>query len=361
MSQAAKPLAVSTAPQSRRLKKGEILFAEGEGSRSMYLLKTGMIRIFKKKGDSNIEIDTIRAGQIVGELAFLDGNPRSASGEALTDCDLLEISAVTFQEVFTNMPEWLKILLKTVVGRLRTASTRIRQLETASSAFDYSERDGKRTAHYVYLSPPDVLKVLTGILLVGSHHGTAVDESRDIQIHLLQKYVNQILGIPVAKITTMLDVLSQSGLLAMSEEETGTRAIFKDITFLEKLIHFLNEENLAEPGKRRDLTPRGFLMMSLIAKYISRFPVDETTGFSLVNIAEIKKAEMTAAGKDPFRIEEFNELVKMNYIGVPRVQSSDDVVTIVRAQEFLISFKMQRIVIAIAAVNDAKQKSVGAK
>jgi len=51
------------------------------------LVKTGMIRLFKKKGDSQIELDTIHSGQVVGELAFLDGNPRSASGEALTDCD----------------------------------------------------------------------------------------------------------------------------------------------------------------------------------------------------------------------------------------------------------------------------------
>ena len=129
-------------PQTRRLKKGELLFSEGENSRAMYFLKAGMIRLFKKKGDSNIEFDTVRSGQVLGELAFLDGNPRSASGEALTECELVEISGPTFQEVLARMPDWLKIMLKTVVGRLRTASTRIRQLEQASTAFDYSDKDG---------------------------------------------------------------------------------------------------------------------------------------------------------------------------------------------------------------------------
>src|SRR3954469_11463229 len=109
--------AAAPGPQTRRLKKGETLFAEGENSRAMYYVKSGMIRIFKKKGDSSIEIDTIRSGQILGELAFMDGNPRSASGEALTDCELTEISGPTFQAVFNQMPEWLKILLKTIVGR----------------------------------------------------------------------------------------------------------------------------------------------------------------------------------------------------------------------------------------------------
>src|SRR3954469_5730148 len=172
--------AAAPGPQTRRLKKGETLFAEGENSRAMYLIKSGMIRIFKKKGDSNIEIDTVRAGQILGELAFLDGNPRSASGEALTECELVEISGPTFQLVLGNMPDWLKLLLKTVVGRLRTASTRIRQLETASTAYDYSEKDGKRAAHYVYLSPNDVLKIASGLLLVASRNGTAVGTGVDI-------------------------------------------------------------------------------------------------------------------------------------------------------------------------------------
>ncbi|HAR41840.1 MAG TPA: hypothetical protein DCS07_04300, partial [Bdellovibrionales bacterium] len=166
--------APAPAQTARHLKKGELLFAEGENSRAMYFLKTGMLRIFKKKGESHIEIDTIHSGQVVGELAFLDGNPRSASGEALTECDLVEVSGPVFQDVLTKMPDWLKILLKTVVARLRTASTRIRQLESASVAVDYSDKDGKRNSHYVYLSPIDVLKIASGILLVCARNGAGV-------------------------------------------------------------------------------------------------------------------------------------------------------------------------------------------
>src|SRR4051812_20014532 len=119
--------------QILRLKKGQLLFSEGERSRAMYLLQSGMIRLYLKKGESTVEIDTIRAGQILGELAFLDGNPRSVSGEALTECELVEISGTMFLDVLSKAPSWLKILLKTVVARLRAANTRIRQLESASS------------------------------------------------------------------------------------------------------------------------------------------------------------------------------------------------------------------------------------
>jgi CRP-like cAMP-binding protein len=341
----------------RRVKKGELLFAEGENSRAMYFLKNGMIRIFKKKGDSNIEIDTIHTGQIIGELAFLDGNPRSASGEALTDCELMEISGPTFQEVLMRAPDWLKILLKTVVGRLRTASTRIRQLETASTQYDYSDKDGKRSAHYVYLSINDVLKICTGVLLVATRNGTETGLGTDIRVGLLQRYANQIMGVPVAKITTFLDVLEQAGLTSMSEEASGTKIVLRDSQVLEQFISYLNEQNLLEPSKRHDLTPRGFMIMTLVAKHLQKFEKDAATGNVNVNIAEIKRLEQTTGGKDPFRLEEFSELVKLGYASSPNVKSSSEVFTAVKADAFNSAFRQQRIVMAVNAVNEQKRKS----
>src|SRR4051812_18346084 len=138
--------------QVLRVKKGELLFKEGDKSRAMYLLKSGMIRLFTRRGNTNIEIDTIRPGQILGELAFLDGNPRSLSGEALSECELIEISGPMFIDVLSKTPDWLKILLKTVVGRLRAANTRIRQLESSNASLNYSDKEGGKRSGYQYLS-----------------------------------------------------------------------------------------------------------------------------------------------------------------------------------------------------------------
>src|SRR5689334_7132609 len=70
--------ATNAAPKTRRLTRGETLFAEGENSRAMYFIKSGMVRIFKNKGSAKIELETVHSGQLLGELAFLDGQPRSA-------------------------------------------------------------------------------------------------------------------------------------------------------------------------------------------------------------------------------------------------------------------------------------------
>jgi len=257
------------------LEKGELLFAEGESSKSMYFVKSGILRIYKKKGNANIEVATVNAGQVLGELAFLDGLPRSATAEALTHCQLVEISGKTFTEVVKATPDWLKLLLKTIVSRLRSASTRIRQLEEASLAVDYSGKGGKRSTHYVYLSPYDVLKTFSSVLLVAAHHGEKKDNGVTVRAGLLQRYAHQIIGIPVAKITTLIDVLTDMNLLEKNDDG-GNEMALVDIDFLEKSVTYLNEENLCEPSKRRDMTVRGFMIMSLIAKYLHQSPDGKT-------------------------------------------------------------------------------------
>lgn len=350
---------MAAGPQIRMLHKGELLFGEGENSRSMYFLKTGMIRIFKKKGNSQIEIDTIHSGQILGELAFLDGQPRSASGEALTNCQLIEISAETFTETMKVVPDWLKLLLKTVVGRLRTASTRIKQLEQASTSYDYNS-DGKRSAHYVYLSIYDILKICTAILLVGSR-GEAKTPGGHTEVRMgpLQRYANQIMGVPVAKLTSILDTLAQNGVMSTDDGSGASPTILKEPVFLEKFIAYLNEENLKEPAKKHDLSVRGFVVMGLMAKHLKLFPVDPKTQMATVNLAKIAELEKTAAGKDPFKYDDFQEIAKFRFASDMNLKTSAEVLTTLKPDEFMMIYRFIRLLKSFELLNE--QKGVGHK
>lgn len=347
------------APQTRTLKKGDLLFAEGENSHSMYFLKKGMIRIYKKRGKSNIELDTIHAGSVLGELAFLDGNPRSASGEALTDCLLIEISGSTFTQTLSGMPDWLKLLLKTIVTRLRSASTRIRQLESVSTAFDYSSKAGPGKSHYVYLSPSDVLKICASLILVGSRNGkpAADGKSVEIKVSVLQRYANQIIGIPVAKVTSLLDLLAQEGMVGLDEQAGASQVLIKNMDFIEKFITYLNEENLLEPSKRHDISLKGFLIMKLIVKHLPNGKKDAATGLTAINMAVLLKAETQALGKEPFRFDEFPELVKLGYCTELDAKSSDEILTRVKAEEFALACQFQKIIKSLNQINEEKSRT----
>ncbi len=335
---------------TRRLQKGDLLFREGDGSNAMYLIRVGMIRIFKKKGDSQIEIDTLRSGQIVGEMAFLDGNPRSASAEALVDSELVEISKTVYDSTMIQIPEWLKVLLKAIVARLRSTTTKMKNLETSSSEMNYA--DGRR--NFTFLSSHDCLKISSAVLLSATLSKETLPEGPRVKIAALERYANQVMGVPVAKVTSFLDTLKQANIVHIAAD--NQEVALKDGALLESFIQYVCDENLLEPTKRHDVTIRGFLVMGLIAKHLDKFPRDETTGMANVNVAEVKKLETSAEGKEPFRMEEFAELVRVGLATNLTVLSGEQQTTLVTPDPFKRAYRIQRVLKMIEAMNEEKQK-----
>jgi CRP/FNR family cyclic AMP-dependent transcriptional regulator len=55
----------------RQLKPGEILFNDGEKAKLTFHHQKGQLRLFQPKGKGFIEIATLRAGEVIGEMALL--------------------------------------------------------------------------------------------------------------------------------------------------------------------------------------------------------------------------------------------------------------------------------------------------
>lgn len=108
------------------LEPEEYLIHEGEESTQMYFLQSGTMAVFKRKGDSTIQIGTIYSGEVVGEMSFLDKEPRSASVKAISDCVLTAIPSEKFEKTLNALPAWYKALVHTLLDRLRRANSRIR-------------------------------------------------------------------------------------------------------------------------------------------------------------------------------------------------------------------------------------------
>ncbi len=64
------------ANQIKELKKGELLFREGDPSDAMYIIKKGKIAIVKTKGTGEVELAELGPGELVGEMAFFDNKSR---------------------------------------------------------------------------------------------------------------------------------------------------------------------------------------------------------------------------------------------------------------------------------------------
>jgi len=104
------------------LAPGQVLFEEGEEGKAAYLVLDGVLEVSRIIGDEARHLATLGRGEIVGEMALIDHQPRMASVKAVTASKLMCISEKSLSDRMSKLAEndqVLHFLLKTVVRRLR--------------------------------------------------------------------------------------------------------------------------------------------------------------------------------------------------------------------------------------------------
>ncbi|PIS11574.1 MAG: cyclic AMP receptor protein [Bdellovibrio sp. CG10_big_fil_rev_8_21_14_0_10_47_8] len=96
----------------------EVLFREGEEAHSVFIVRKGDLHAYKTDGAAERVLGTISIGEFVGEMAHINGEPRSATVRALTDCELIEIPMGTLDAILFSKPAWSKALVATLSKRL---------------------------------------------------------------------------------------------------------------------------------------------------------------------------------------------------------------------------------------------------
>jgi CRP/FNR family transcriptional regulator, cyclic AMP receptor protein len=96
------------------------LFLAGDPGDGCYRLNDGLLKVSIASASGAERILAILGpGAIVGDMAMIDGRPRSASVSALRDCKLSFVSRATFEAFATKQPEIYKFLLGLLAQRLR--------------------------------------------------------------------------------------------------------------------------------------------------------------------------------------------------------------------------------------------------
>lgn len=99
---------------------GDFIFFEGDIDYHFYIIESGSIQIFSKsKSGQRIDIARVDEGESFGEFAMLDKQPRSASAQAITDCTLIKVSQVGYEQLISELPVWASSMLKSFTKRLR--------------------------------------------------------------------------------------------------------------------------------------------------------------------------------------------------------------------------------------------------
>ena len=110
----------------RSFPKGARVFHEGDTSDACYVIRSGEVRVTREHPDGRaIALATLGPGELVGELAMIDGEVRSASVEALTDLELLAVSAADMRGLLERNAQITAKLVVALARRLREANERI--------------------------------------------------------------------------------------------------------------------------------------------------------------------------------------------------------------------------------------------
>jgi CRP-like cAMP-binding protein len=102
------------------VKSGTTIFARGDPGTSLFAVCSGTVKISAPSpGGRDAVYNLIMDGAIFGEIAVLDGLPRSADAIATTDCSLMVIERRHFISLVHERPEFALKLIEILCGRLR--------------------------------------------------------------------------------------------------------------------------------------------------------------------------------------------------------------------------------------------------
>lgn len=110
----------------RHLDRGAVLFQQGDEGSALYAVVEGLVRIsIADRAGKEYILGLMEAGDVFGEIALLDGLPRTASATATEATVLLVIDRAEFLTVVERQPRIARHLIELLCERLRSNTTRL--------------------------------------------------------------------------------------------------------------------------------------------------------------------------------------------------------------------------------------------
>jgi CRP/FNR family cyclic AMP-dependent transcriptional regulator len=120
---------VAAGMRTRRFRRGEVIFHIGDPGDALFVIVDGEVKISlpSETGDEAI-LATLRVGGVFGELALLDGAPRSASATAISATETVVLPRDKFRELIATEAGVRDALLASIAGELRRLTTHVEEL-----------------------------------------------------------------------------------------------------------------------------------------------------------------------------------------------------------------------------------------
>lgn len=203
--------AVSEIMRERFLKKGSILFSQGEAGESIFFVVKGKVKIYKTSEDGKEHTLTLAGeGDLFAEVVLFNEVNYPASAEAIEETTILYIRNSDMEKVLFNNPKLSIVIIKALNKRLIDSQTQVERL-----AFQDSQ---SRTAQI--------------LLELSKSHGEETVSGVKIDLGLTRQELANMVGVTRETFTRILSLLKKQKII----EITGQEITIKDIHKLERRI-----------------------------------------------------------------------------------------------------------------------------
>jgi CRP-like cAMP-binding protein len=206
---------IAAVARPRDYDRGELLFVEGEQGDALLVIVSGSVTVFRTSADGErAALTVLEPPEVLGEIALLDGAPRSASVEATEATLVLALSRAEFFSLLRNQPTVLEPLMRQL-GQM------VRRLTEQAADHVFLDLAGR------------VAKSLLRLANGGSPPVVAITQSRLAEMSGgTRQSVNQVLG-----------GFAQRGLVHLE----GRRVLLTDVPGLRRRAH-LPPDPAGRPG-----------------------------------------------------------------------------------------------------------------
>lgn len=180
----------------RRVKRGQTIFQKDDSGSSMMAVLRGLVRISVVSAEGKeITLNVIRPGEVFGEIALLDGQPRSADATAVEETALLVVERRQFLPFLSRNQDLTLRLLAVLCHRLRQTSMALEQI----ALFDL---------------PARLARVL---LKLGTDYGRATPNGIRIDLKLSQRDLSNLVAASRESVNKQLGAWREEGVLSLDE------------------------------------------------------------------------------------------------------------------------------------------------
>jgi CRP-like cAMP-binding protein len=212
---------------ARDFTPGTVLFEEGQPGDYMYVVQSGEVEIRRLVGETERVLATLRPGEFLGEMAILNGRPRSATAVVKVPSRLVVIEGKTFEAMLRARPEIAMRIIKALALRLESANQQVELLLLPTP----NHRVVQCMRHMA-----EEQIALAGGGGIGTTAGTAIlvpKRAEDIAVRV---------GLPVHEVIEVVDRLRAARLVLLAEDAgiDGDGFIVPEVGRLLEFLEFLN-------------------------------------------------------------------------------------------------------------------------